>query len=129
MALPRDGREGGAPRGQRPCPPAEGAEEGEGEEERGGAAVLHGRHLRREERSRHPPTRPARTRRGTGASLRAAERLPRPGYQPRSPSRKTPPGSSRVAMAGELLAVRESWHPRRRPRPGARGSGARGSAT
>lgn len=79
-ALPRDGREGGAPRGQRPRPPAEGAEEGEGEEERGGAAVLHGRHLRREERSRHPPTRPARTRwpRGFASGRRAAASIPLP---------------------------------------------------
>lgn len=55
--LPRHSREGGAPRGQRPRPPAEGAEEGEGEEERGGAAVLHDRHLRREQGSRHLPHR------------------------------------------------------------------------
>lgn len=73
--LPRDGGEGGPPRGQRPCPPAEGAEEGEGEEARRGAAVLHGRHLRREERSRHTPTRPEptghrATRTGTGTGRR-----------------------------------------------------------
>lgn len=51
---------------------------------------------------------------GPGASPRAAERLPRSRSQARSLSPKTPAASG-VAMAGQLPAVRESWHPRRRP--------------
>lgn len=54
-SLPRERGEGGATWGQCPHPPAESAEKGEGEEARGSAAVLHGHHLRRRERSRHAP--------------------------------------------------------------------------
>lgn len=112
--LPRDGREGGSSRGHSPRPPAEGAEKGEGEEERGGAAVLHGCHLRREERSRHPPTRPP-----PPALLGAPALLLGP---PNNQPDPCPcPGRCRrqqCARKGGAAADRESWHPRGRPPAG-----------